>query len=93
MTARKPKIVAEEVLAFVKGYAEEHGAGPSLREVMERFGFASTNGARYWLRYAVAQGWLTIRAGVARGMMLTQTGRERVNRWKADRIEARGPLV
>lgn len=87
MSPREPKIVAEEVLAFVKDYAEEHGAGPSLREVMEAFGFASTNGARYWLRYAVAQGWLTIRAGVARGMMLTQTGRERVNRWRADKIE------
>ncbi len=48
-----------QILSFLCAYQEEHGQPPTLREVMARFGFKSTNAVVCHLKPLVRKGVLT----------------------------------
>lgn len=48
----------DRILAFVRGYAEEHGFAPSIREIGRAVGISSTKAVKYHLDILVNQGLL-----------------------------------
>jgi hypothetical protein len=47
-----------EILSYIESYQRGHGVPPTVREVRDRFGFRSVNGARGHLEALVAKGRL-----------------------------------
>lgn len=74
--ARKDRML----VVFVIEHQEAHGSSPSLREIGAALGMTSTNGVRYWLNRCMANGWITKRPIVARGITVTALGRCEVGR-------------
>ena len=49
---------ARKILAFIQRYSRERGFPPTIREIGEAFGIASTNGVRYYLNLLEKAGQL-----------------------------------
>lgn len=60
------------ILEFIVQMVEEQGLPPTLREIGERFGIASTLGVWRHLRALERKGYIRRREGVARGIELIQ---------------------
>jgi repressor LexA len=61
-----------EILAFIRETIESSGYPPTRADICKAFGFASPNAAEQHLRVLAAKGALTIEAGAARGLRLTE---------------------
>lgn len=59
-----------EIWEFIRNHVEENGFPPSLREMCDAFGIASTNGIRYHLKVLAANGFILLRKGARRGSSL-----------------------
>ena len=57
-----------QVLAYIVDVLERHGAPPTVREIAERFGFASPGSVQRHLSALEKKGFLTRREGLARGI-------------------------
>ena len=61
-----------EILAFIRETIESSGYPPTRADICKAFGFASPNAAEQHLRVLESKGALTIEAGAARGLRLTE---------------------
>jgi repressor LexA len=61
-----------EILAFIRENIESSGYPPTRADICKAFGFASPNAAEQHLRVLETKGALTIEAGAARGIRLTE---------------------
>jgi len=68
-----------ELLLFVASHINKRGYSPSLRDICEELGIASTNGALDHLNALVRKGCLSRDAGTARSLRLTPRGTEEVD--------------
>lgn len=59
-----------EILSFIREYAEERGGVPSLREIMERFGFTSTATVASHLELLEKKGAIKRQPGRSRNIIL-----------------------
>jgi repressor LexA len=59
-----------EVLEFLKDYIAMHGYPPTLREVGDNFGMASTRASSDHLKALERKGHIRIQEGIARGLQL-----------------------
>jgi repressor LexA len=68
--APRPKLTATQakVLAFIKAEIAVCGRPPTLREICERFGYRSTNGAHDHLVALERKGYIERDQAVARGI-------------------------
>ena len=62
----------QSVAEFITTFREEKGFNPSLREIQNHFGFASTNAAAKHLSALEKKGFLKRFSGRARGIILPQ---------------------
>lgn len=60
----------EEILDFIRDYIEEHGYGPSVREICAGVGLRSTATAHYHLRRLAEQGEILLEEGRKRAIAL-----------------------
>lgn len=60
----------DTVLAFIKGYRNDHGFAPSVRDIMRGCGMASTSVAYYHLQRLEQQGKVKVTPGIARGVVV-----------------------
>jgi len=63
---------AREISRFITRYAREHGYPPTIREIGQAFGIASTNGVRYYLDLLERAGHLKRNGKISRGIELAQ---------------------
>jgi len=63
---------AREILSYIRGFQQEHGMPPTIREIGKAFSISSTNGVRYYLTLLEKAGYLKHREGVSRGCSLLQ---------------------
>jgi repressor LexA len=59
---------ARKILAYIQRYSRERGFPPTLREIGEAFGIASTNGVRYYLNCLEKAGHLKRSGRISRGI-------------------------
>lgn len=64
-----------ELCVCIARYVEDNGTPPTIREIGDELGMASTNTVTYWLRDAEAAGLLTRKSDRARSLRLTDKGR------------------
>jgi hypothetical protein len=64
-----------DVLLYVARKMAERGWPPTIREIMNVFGFGSTNAVVCHLRPLEAKGYLTRQSWTARGIAVTEMGR------------------
>jgi repressor LexA len=57
-----------EILEFIKGYMEEHGWAPVIREIGEGVGITSTSHVAYYLDKLEAQGRIERQSNSARAI-------------------------
>lgn len=57
-----------EILEFVRRFKREKGLPPTIREIGEAFGIASTNGVRYHLALLEKAGFIRRRSKISRGI-------------------------
>lgn len=69
----------QSVAEFITTFREENGFNPSLREIQNHFGFASTNAAAKHLSALEKKGVLQRSGGRARGIILPQGSRLRLH--------------
>lgn len=62
--------VQQKMWDFIRNHVEEKGFPPTLRELGDSFGIASTNGVRYHLRILEKKGYLKHKKGSRRGIRL-----------------------
>ena len=62
----------QEILDFIKISIETQGAPPTRVEISTAFGFASPNAAEEHLKALAKKGVITLEAGAARGIRLTE---------------------
>jgi len=60
------------VLRFIRGYIADKGRPPTLREIADGMGFASTNGTRYHLAVLEREGWIERDPIAARGIRVCE---------------------
>lgn len=102
-TAARPKLTdrQKEILDYIRGYDEEYGFPPSLREIANYFGIRSTNGVVCTLDAIEKKGWLTREANLSRAIRLTDGSKpttvrvprallKRVLRWMDEARDADG---
>lgn len=61
-------------LDFVRAYIRENGAPPTNAELAAGMGWASANNSQVHLLALQRKGWLKIRKGVSRGIVLSGVG-------------------
>jgi len=66
------------LLAYIQGYVEGHGYPPTVREIRDVSGFASTNTVQYHLDRLVEMGLLTKVRGKSRTLRITDEARKRI---------------
>lgn len=74
MMARKPKGITEKhqkILKFLREYQQNHQYPPSIREIGEYIGVASTSQINYYLEQLEQHGLIERDRGVSRGVRLT----------------------
>lgn len=70
--SRKPLTRRQgEVLDFIREHSRTVGCSPTYREIADYFGWSTTNSANDHVRALEAKGWLTVRRGVARGIVVS----------------------
>jgi repressor LexA len=57
-----------KILEFITVTIREHDRSPTIREIGEEFGIASTNGVRYHLRVLEERGYIKREKGISRGI-------------------------
>ena len=62
--------IQKKIWLWIRGHVEEKGFPPTLRELGDTFGIASTNGVRYHLRVLEKKGYLRHQKGSRRGIRL-----------------------
>jgi repressor LexA len=62
---------ARQILNFIERFTDEKGYPPTIREIGEEFGIASTNGVRYYVTMLQKLGRLTLAKNSARGIRST----------------------
>ena len=81
--------VQEKMLEYIVATIREHDRSPTIREIGERFGIASTNGVRYHLSALEEKGYIKREPGISRGIVW----REHHPRGAAARGGVEGPIV
>jgi repressor LexA len=66
-----------DVLSFIEQQLERNGIAPTLREISERFGFASTASAQKHIALLERKGFLRREKHQKRGLVLTSSGGDR----------------
>ena len=61
---------AREILGYIRGFQQQHGLPPTIREIGKAFSISSTNGVRYYLAILEKAGDLKRREKVSRGSSL-----------------------
>lgn len=61
--------VQGKILDFITQTIREHDRSPTIREIGERFGIASTNGVRYHLSALEEKGYIKREPGISRGIV------------------------
>lgn len=64
--------VQERILKFIIETIRDHDRSPTIREIGEEFGIASTNGVRYHLSALEKQGYINRRSSISRGIELRE---------------------
>lgn len=59
------------LVAAIRGYYDEHGYAPSVRDLMTRTGMSSTSVVTYWLRKLRADGLVDYEDRVPRSIHVT----------------------
>ena len=67
-----------EILTFIARHLREHGYAPSLRDICDQTGIASTNGVLDHLNALSRKGYLTRDLATARSLRLTDRGKDEV---------------
>jgi repressor LexA len=67
---------AREILDFVRGFVRKRGMPPTIREIGQHFGIASTNGVRYYLDVLEESGYIRRNRKISRGLELVQSHSE-----------------
>lgn len=62
----------EEILKFIIETIRDHDRSPTIREIGEEFGIASTNGVRYHLSALEKHGYIKRRSSISRGIELCE---------------------
>lgn len=65
-----------EILQWISTFAASSGFPPTLREMMDRFGIASTNGAADHVRALERRGLITRQKRSARSIVVTAAGKK-----------------
>lgn len=65
-----------QILAFIRGFAADNSYPPTVREVAKGCNLSSTAVATYNLSHLVEKGYLRRVPGIARGLVLTEQGKE-----------------
>ncbi|HUL48927.1 MAG TPA: transcriptional repressor LexA [Gemmatimonadales bacterium] len=63
---------AREILEFLRGFVRKRGMPPTIREIGQHFGIASTNGVRYYLDVLEESGYIRRNRKISRGLELVQ---------------------
>jgi len=71
---------ARQIFEFIYRYGKEHGFPPTVRDICDAFGIASTNGARYYLVILERDGYIKRNARISRGTEITEAGLRRYTR-------------
>src|SRR5262252_10264759 len=71
---------ARQIFEFIYRYGKEHGYPPTVREICDEFGIASTNGARYYLAILERDGYIKRNPRISRGTEITESGLRRYSR-------------
>ncbi|MFI5370659.1 MAG: transcriptional repressor LexA [Candidatus Eisenbacteria bacterium] len=64
---------AREILEFVREFVRKRGMPPTIREIGEKFGIASTNGVRYHLDLLEESGYIRRNKKISRGLELVKS--------------------
>lgn len=59
---------AREIYSFIQRFRRERGSAPTIREIGDNFGIASTNGVRYYLDMLEREGYIQRNRKVSRGI-------------------------
>jgi repressor LexA len=62
---------SQEILEYIRRFQREHGYPPTIREIGEAFGIASTNGVRYHLQQLEKAGHFQRSNKLSRGIVLS----------------------
>ena len=74
-----------KLLEFINRHNEEVGWPPTVREIQHEFGMSSTSVAVYWINKTANAGLIERDPGVARGLRITQEGRDELLKvWELD---------
>ena len=65
-----------QILAFIRGFAADNSYPPTVREVAKGCNLSSTAVATYNLCHLIEKGYLRRVPGIARGLVLTDRGKE-----------------
>lgn len=60
--------IQRKILEFITGTIREHDRSPTIREIGDAFGIASTNGVRYHLSVLEDKGYIKREKGISRGI-------------------------
>jgi len=71
---------ARQIFEFIYRFGKEHGYPPTVREICDGFGIASTNGARYYLSILERDGYIKRNPRISRGTEITESGFRRFTR-------------
>lgn len=71
---------ARQIFEFIYRFGKEHGYPPTVREICDGFGIASTNGARYYLSILERDGYIKRNARISRGTEINEAGLRRYTR-------------
>lgn len=61
----------QATLDFIRAYIRENGMAPTNKEITAGMGWASANNAQAHLQALQRKGWLKVRRGASRGIVLT----------------------
>src|SRR5262245_58743580 len=71
---------ARQIFQFIVRFKSERGYPPTLREIGEEFGIASTNGVRYYLAILESDGYLKRKGKISRAIEVPEAGIRRFSR-------------
>ena len=71
---------AKQIFQFIHRFSRERGYPPTVREIGDEFGIASTNGARYYLDILERDNYIKRIPRVSRGIEITEAGLRRFSR-------------
>ena len=71
---------ARQIFEFIYRFGKEHGFPPTVREICDGFGLASTNGGRYYLSILERDGYIKRNPRISRGTEITESGLRRYSR-------------